>query len=204
MMTGKCGIISGGERDTLSGIEDCGLIIACDKGYEYARAAGVRPGLLIGDFDSYTGPLPEDIPRLDLPAEKDDTDTMAAVRYARAQGYGEIRIYCALGGRADHLLGNIQALSFCAERGVRASIVGGCCRIDVIKNSVISLEEQNGYFSVISLSDVSTVTIENAKYELSDARLTNSFPIGVSNRWKIGEARVKVKDGTAAVIRVKE
>ena len=37
MMTGKCGIISGGERDTLSGIEDCGLIIACDKGYEYAR-----------------------------------------------------------------------------------------------------------------------------------------------------------------------
>jgi len=101
-------------------------------------------------------------------------------------------------------LGNIQALSFCAERGVRASIVGGCCRIDVIKNSVISLEEQNGYFSVISLSDVSTVTIENAKYELSDARLTNSFPIGVSNRWKNGEARVKVKDGTAAVIRVKE
>lgn len=204
MMTGKCGIISGGERDTLSGIEDCGLIIACDRGYEYARAAGVRPGLLVGDFDSYTGPLPEDIPRMDLPAEKDDTDTMAAVRYAIAQGYGEIRIYCALGGRADHLLGNIQALSFCAERGVRASIVGGCCRIDVIKNSVISLEEQNGYFSVISLSDVSTVTIENAKYELSDARLTNSFPVGVSNRWKNGEARVKVKDGTAAVIRVKE
>ena len=56
MMTEKCGIISGGERDTLSGIEDCGLIIACDKGYEYARAAGVRPGLLVGDFDSYTGP----------------------------------------------------------------------------------------------------------------------------------------------------
>ena len=82
MMTGKCGIISGGERDTLSGIDDCGLIIACDKGYEYARAAGVRPGLLIGDFDSYTGPLPEDIPRLDLPAEKDDTDTMAAVRHS--------------------------------------------------------------------------------------------------------------------------
>ena len=129
---------------------------------------------------------------------------MAAVRYAIAQGYGEIRIYCALGGRADHLLGNIQALSFCAERGVRASIVGGGCRIDVIKKSVISLEEQNGYFSVISLSDVSTVTIENAKYELSDARLTNSFPIGVSNRWKNGEAWVKVKDGTAAVIRVKE
>lgn len=204
MTTGKCGIISGGERDILNGIEECGFVIACDKGYQYARDAGVRPDLLIGDFDSYTGPLPEDIPRLSLPAEKDDTDTMAAVRYAIAQGFCELRLYCALGGRADHLLGNIQALSFCAKRGVRAAIIAGGCRIDVIKDSDISLEEQNGYFSIISLSDVSTVTIENAKYELSDALLTNSFPIGISNRWKNGEARVKVKDGTAAVIRVKE
>ena len=200
----KCGIISGGERDILNVIEECDFIIACDRGYQYARDAGVRPDLLIGDFDSYTGPLPEDIPRLSLPAEKDDTDTMAAVRYAIAQGFFELRLYCALGGRPDHLLGNIQALSFCAERGVRAAIIGGGCRIDVIKDSDISLEKQNGYFSVISLSDVSTVTIENAKYELSDARLTNSFPIGVSNRWKNGEARVKVRGGTAAVIRIKE
>ena len=57
---------------------------------------------------------------------------------------------------------------------------------------------------MISLSDVSTVTIENAKYELSGALLTNSFPIGVSNRWKNGAARVRVRNGTAAVIRIKE
>ena len=204
MTAAKCGIISGGERDTLNGIEECDFIIACDRGYQYAREAGVRPDLLIGDFDSYNGPLPEDIPRLSLPAEKDDTDTMAAVRCAIAQGFCELRLYCALGGRTDHLLGNIQALSFCAERGVRAAIIGGGCRIDVIRDSDISLEKQNGHFSVISLSDVSTVTIENAKYELSGALLTNSFPIGVSNRWKNGAARVRVRNGTAAVIRIKE
>lgn len=200
----KCGIISGGERDTLSGAEDCELLIACDRGYLYAMEAGLRPDLLVGDFDSYTGPLPEDIPRLELPEEKDDTDTMAAVRYAAARGYGELSIYCALGGRADHLLGNIQALAFCAERGVGAYIVGSRCRIDVIKNSVISLEEQEGCFSVLSLSDACAVTIENAKYELSGARLTNSFPLGVSNRWKKGAALVKVEGGAAAVIRIKE
>ena len=199
---GCCVIFCAAEFDALARpLEKDDYILAADGGLKHTRKLGIEPNEIIGDFDSlgFTPPGAEV-----FPVEKDDTDTMAAVRYAIAQGYGEIRIYCALGGRADHLLGNIQALSFCAERGVRASIVGGCCRIDVIKNSVISLEEQNGYFSVISLSDVSTVTIENAKYELSDARLTNSFPIGVSNRWKNGEARVKVKDGTAAVIRVKE
>ena len=199
-----CGIISGGERDALRGIEECALVIACDKGYQYAMEAGVRPDMLIGDFDSYTGPLPNDIPRLSLPAEKDDTDTMAAVRHAIGLGFFELRLYCALGGRPDHLLGNIQTLAFCAEHGARAAIIGNACRIDVIKNSALSLEEQEGYFSVISLSDASTVTIENAKYRLVDAALTNSFPIGVSNRWESGAARVTVKSGTVAVIRVRE
>ena len=75
-----CAIISGGRRAPLDGIENADWIIACDKGYQYGGEAGVRPQLLVGDFDSYTGSLPADIPILDLPVEKDDTDTMAAIR----------------------------------------------------------------------------------------------------------------------------
>ena len=77
-----CAIISGGQEDTLCGIEAADFIIACDRGYVYARNAGIRPDLLVGDFDSYRGALPADVPVLDLPVEKDDTDTMAAVRWA--------------------------------------------------------------------------------------------------------------------------
>ena len=93
-----CAIISGGQEDTLCGIEAADFIIACDRGYVYARNAGIRPDLLVGDFDSYRGALPADVPVLDLPVEKDDTDTMAAVRWAVSEGFAEIRLYCALGG----------------------------------------------------------------------------------------------------------
>jgi hypothetical protein len=91
-------IVSGGRFSPLADIEKCGYIIACDRGYEYLREAGLRPDLLVGDFDSYTGPLPRNVPRLDLPVEKDDTDTMAAIRHAVTVGCGEIWLYCAMGG----------------------------------------------------------------------------------------------------------
>ena len=119
-----CAIISGGQSDDLGGIRDADFIIACDRGYAYAKEAGIRPDLLVGDFDSYKGERDKRVPVLDLPVEKDDTDTMAAVRWAVSEGFSEIRLYCALGGRLDHLMGNIQALGFACERGVKASLLG--------------------------------------------------------------------------------
>ena len=124
-----CAIISGGEADDLTGISDADFIIACDRGYAYAKAAGIRPDLLVGDFDSYTGALDKTVPVLDLPVEKDDTDTMAAVRWAVSEGFSELRLYCALGGRLDHLMGNIQALSFACAHGLRASLLGQDARL---------------------------------------------------------------------------
>ena len=90
-----CAIISGGQSDDLTGIHEADFIIACDRGYAYANAAGIRPDLLVGDFDSYKGERDKRVPVLDLPVEKDDTDTMAAVRWAVSEGFSELRLYCA-------------------------------------------------------------------------------------------------------------
>lgn len=49
-------IVSGGRFSPLTDLEKCGYIIACDKGYVYLAERGLRPDLLVGDFDSYTGP----------------------------------------------------------------------------------------------------------------------------------------------------
>ena len=55
---------------------------------------------------------------------------------------------------------------------------------------------QNSVFSVFCLgADAEGVTIENAKYPLTDAVLTADFPLGVSNHF-IGQAvRVAVRCG---------
>lgn len=44
-------------------------------------ALQVRPGLIVGDFDSHDNPL-LDVETIVLPCEKDDTDTVFAVKEA--------------------------------------------------------------------------------------------------------------------------
>ena len=54
-----------------------------------------------------------------LPVEKDDTDTLAAIRAGLEQGCGLFSIYGGTGGkRLDHTLANLQSLLFLRRRGV--------------------------------------------------------------------------------------
>ncbi len=200
-----CVIISGGEEDDLSGVQGADFIIACDRGYAYAKAAGIRPDLLVGDFDSYRGALDKTVPVLDLPVEKDDTDTLAAVRWAVSEGFSEIRLCCALGGRLDHLMGNMQALGFACERGVKASLLGRDARIFLLKNDSITIPPLPGYsLSVLALTDrAENVCISGVKYPLHGALVTNTFPIGVSNEWE-GAAKISCGDGILLVINAKK
>ncbi len=196
-----CAIVSGGSFSPLDGIGRADFVIACDKGCEYTAACGVKPDLLVGDFDSYTGEKPEGVPVLGLPCEKDDTDTMAAVRYAVGEGFDEILLYCALGGRLDHLIGNIQAGAFAAKNGVRFTIVDSRNLIYIIGGGSVAPEMREGFsLSVLALSDVCEgVTIRGAKYGLENATITNTFPIGVSNERR-GDVTVSLKNGILMVI----
>lgn len=196
-----CAIVSGGAYSPMRGIEECDFVIACDKGYAYLQQDSRKPDLLVGDFDSYSGPLPPDVPRLDLPVEKDDSDTMAAIRYAVEQGYRELRLYCALGGRLDHLLANLQASSFAVEHGLRVQIVDAANTLYLFTKGRITVPEQKGYsLSVLALSDICTdVTIRGGKYPLEHATVHNTFPIGVSNEWR-GAVEISVESGILAVI----
>ena len=200
-----CAIISGGQSDDLAGIRDADFIIACDRGYAYAKEAGIRPDLLVGDFDSYKGERDKSVPVLDLPVEKDDTDTMAAVRWAVSEGFSELRLYCALGGRLDHLMGNVQALGFACERGVKASLLGRDAQIFLLKNDAVTIPPLPGYsLSVLALTDrVEHVCISRVKYPLQDALVTNTFPIGISNEWE-GTANISCGNGILLVINAKK
>jgi thiamine pyrophosphokinase len=105
----NCMIVSGAPVAGQLPITKDEYVIACDAGVGHAVKAGIKPDLLVGDFDTYKEALPEGIPVLTAPSEKDDTDTMMAVRYALEQGFERIRICAALGGRLDHSIGNLSA-----------------------------------------------------------------------------------------------
>lgn len=198
-----CAVISGGEYTEMNDIRDCRSIIVCDRGYEYAVRDGITPTLIIGDFDSLSCELPTGIDIVRLPIEKDDTDTMSAVRHALDLGFKHIRIYCALGGRLDHLYANIQTAAFAAERGANVKLCGKDTEIYVFSDRALTLPACEGRsLSVFSVTDISRgVSIRGAKYSLEDATVTNTFPIGTSNEWYgANDVEIEVKEGILAVM----
>jgi len=177
-------------------------IIACDAGVGHALATGIQPDLLVGDFDTYKETLPEGIPVLRAPAEKDDTDTMMAVRYALAQGYEKISMCAALGGRLDHSIGNLSAAAYVAERLGSCYVYGVQETVILLYNSGICLKRVPGSFvSVFSWTeDAKGVSYRGLKYPLNDATLTREFALGISNEFADEVAEITVKDGILLII----
>ena len=203
-MARKCILVSGGEYHPLSQPQPDVFVIACDRGYESCLRSGIVPDLVIGDFDSYAGRVAEGVPVLRLPAEKDDTDTMSALRYAAAEGFEEVRLYCALGGRLDHTLSNLQALGWAAEHGIFAAIESPDCRVFALRDAALRLPRREGFsLSVFALTDRCRVTIRGAKYPLEEAEIGSRFPIGVSNEWAADEAVVTAHEGTLLIMESK-
>ncbi|MCR5777434.1 MAG: thiamine diphosphokinase [Lachnospiraceae bacterium] len=204
----KCFIVGAGDffgLDVLPDGDD--YIIAADGGYDYLERLGIHPDLVIGDFDSRSGEIPEHENILELPVMKDDTDIGAAVCAGFEKGYTEFHIYGGTGGsRFSHTMANIQLLANIAEQGGRGFLYGQTEISTVILDSEFVYPAQDkGYISVFSLSDASEgVSIKGLKYELEDATLKNTFALGVSNEFKGEEVSIKVDTGTLLIVYEKE
>lgn len=178
------------------------LVVAADAGYQACLRAGIVPDLLLGDFDSME--VPEDFPHVRrLPVEKDDTDTLAAIRTGLEQGCGEFYIYGGTGGRRlDHTLANLQSLLFLRRRGARGWLYGDDFVWTVIENEALEVPGavEWGLFSAFCLGDRAEGVDETGfQYPLRDAVLTPDFPIGVSNHILEPAARIAVRRGALAV-----
>ena len=180
---------------------DTDLVIAADGGYASLKKLNVKPDLVVGDFDSL-GEAPENENIIKHPVKKDDTDTLLAVKIGLEKGFKKFVIYGAIGGRLDHTIASLQTAAFIAENGGRAFICDATHTVTAIKNSSISFKrKESGIVSIFALSGIAKgVTVEGLLYELNDAELTPSFPIGVSNEFIDKESIVTVKDGMLTII----
>ncbi|MCR4588315.1 MAG: thiamine diphosphokinase [Lachnospiraceae bacterium] len=187
------------------------LVIACDGGYDYCCMVGIQPDLIIGDFDSVSEHVKSQIESIaeeklaeviTLPVEKDDTDTMAALRIGIERGYKDFRIYGALGGRVDHTMANFQSLVFLLDHGAKGYILSHDTMVTAVRNDTVKFHPgMEGIVSLFPLeSEISHVTIRGLKYECEDLTITNGFPIGVSNSFIGREAEICIGNGTALVM----
>ena len=190
--------------------EDCGvdfspqagdLVIAADGGYRLLRESGIRPDLVIGDFDSL-GAAPEGEQVITLPVVKDVTDTWAAIELGKQRGYAAFRLYGCTGGRMDHTLANVQTLAVLAAQGMQGWLVSETQEITAISGKTVFFDQRcSGTVSVFAHTDRCTgVTIRGLQYELENAELTNRFPLGVSNAFVGRAAEISVKEGILVLV----
>lgn len=204
---GKCILVCAGElgMETIP-IEKEDFVIAVDGGLGYCTALRIEPDLILGDFDSVGEREAETIASLQaqdsrrlvrLPREKDDTDTIAALKEGLRRGYTEFRIYGGMGGRFDHTFANIQALLFLRNHGAKGCLADSVGEMHILKNEKICFPRgRKGILSLFSLVEESRgVTIEGMKYLLDQATVRNDFPVGISNEFIGEEASVAVEQG---------
>ena len=198
----SCYIIGAGEDYGLDFVPAEGdLVIAADGGLERLRTAGIKPNLIIGDFDSL-GRVPQEENVLVLPTVKDVTDTWAAIDLGKERGYTCFRLYGCTGGRFDHTLANIQTLAALAAEGNQGFLVDRTQVITAVGPGTVEFgPERRGFLSVFSHTDRCTgVTLKGLKYELENAELTNRFPLGVSNEFLSQPAAVTIGEGIAVLV----
>ncbi len=196
-----CFIFGAGERTPMPLLPFEGsVVIAADGGLDFLRSAGISPDYIIGDFDSL-GEIPTGGKVTVLPKEKDVTDMWAAAEKGIDCGCNSFVIYGGTGGRLDHTLANLQLIARLSKRGFETRLYGNGYVISAVTNGELEISGEAGeYVSVFALSDVCEgVTIENLKYTVENYRLTNDFPLGVSNEFTEKTAKISVKGGTIAV-----
>ncbi len=202
-----CHIFAGGDIADLSFIEmqHEDMIICADRGYKYVKQLGIAPNIIVGDFDSYDSDLPDEIEIHRSVPEKDDTDTILALKLAIERGADNVKIYGALGGRFDHTVANIQTLKYASEHGCNAEICDSDNIIMLQENVEREYTAMEGwYFSVFAYSpEIHIARLSGVKYPLEKVVIKNTFPLGVSNEIIAEKAILSIENGTALVVRSK-
>lgn len=208
----RCVIIGGGEIKNFAYdrklIRQDDFIIAADRGYARCQQMNIKPSLLLGDFDSYDGLIPEDCPVMEYPVEKDDTDTMLAIKVALERGFEELLLLGMCGGRLDHTIANIQSVVYAAVHGAKAAMMDEDLYITALcGGQEVTVPNREGFvLSVFAHSDrCRGVTLTDLYYPLEDGEISNTFPLGVSNHFLPGkDAKIFLKEGIAVIICTRE
>ena len=204
----RCVIIGGAEiarYDQVKSYLSTGdYAIYCDSGLRHREALELAPDLIVGDFDSHPDPrLP--VETITLPREKDDTDTVYAVKEALKRGFEDFLLLGVVGGRLDHSLGNVSILLYLDSLGKRGLIVDDYSEMEIVSRQEAEAGPEFPYFSLLNISGTARgITLENAKYPLTDAEIRCDYQYGVSNEPLPGKtARICLKEGRLLLIRVR-
>lgn len=179
--------------------------IAVDGGYRFFEKTGIKPDILIGDFDSLTK-IPTDLPPktrvMSYPEHKDKTDTHLALELCIKEGAVDIDIVVPHFGEPDHYLGNLMLLKMVSRKSkkVRARIVNFNYQIILLENNQAEFNKCIGdTVSVIPFEKRIELSCSGTDYEANRISINPGDSRSLRNRITGQKAVFRVM-GTAFVI----
>jgi thiamine pyrophosphokinase len=191
-------------RQTIASAE---LVIAADRGAATALQYGRVPAVIVGDFDSLDALSMQKIQEqgsqtIQVPVEKDETDTELAIDTAIQHGATNITLLGALGGaRFDHTMANILLLA--DFQNVALRIVDGPTTCWLLRSpGHTSIDGEAGdLLSLFPLTaDAVGITTTNLYYPLHNNTLRFGKPRGASNALTQPHAEVSLSQGLLLLI----
>ena len=203
----KAVIIAGGndimQNDISCILKEADYIVCADSGYDNCKKMNISPDMIIGDMDSVKE-IPQSIPQLRVPAEKDLTDTQLCIDVLYDKGYRNITLLCALGGRCDHMFANLMLLGYAFDKGIQLVIKNDTETVFLCKNTCLLNIEDGKTFSVFPVGGTCCGVYEKgSKYPLEDADLPVFGTLGISNEIIGDSAEIGLKSGKLMVIQTK-
>jgi len=203
----RCVIVGGADIGNYGYIRELLLdddyVVFCDSGLKHLPHLRREPDLIVGDFDSHENPQ-LDAETIVLPREKDDTDTVYAVKEAVQRGFDEFLLIGVVGARLDHTLGNVSILLYLDAMKKKGRIIDDYSEMEIVSSRPVSVCGRYSFFSLLNITGCARgITITGAKYPLSGAEITSEYQYGISNEVLPGEtATVSVNSGKLLLVKV--
>lgn len=174
-------------------------LVAVDRGLLHLDALGLKPSMMVGDFDSIDPHIRakyDGVPELKLRVDKDETDLEAAIHAVRDIPYEYGAILAGFGGRADHLMGHLQIL---ARQPCRLALEGpqgvifaisperGNVHVRTLPGQTVSIYPLGG--------SASGITSRGLKWELNDLAM-DFYTFSQSNVAIGADVEISVDEGT--------
>ena len=183
------------------------FIICCDGAARNMTQTKIKPDIIIGDMDSLEPFLlesfkKEGIKTIEHSAQKDFTDTELALDYALKLNAEKIFIWGALGGRIDHILGNVFLLLKGKKAKIKTYFIDEYAEAFLPREEVIFNDAMGCIVSLLSLSyKVEGISLRGFAYLLNNETLYMGETRGLSNYINESTAKIEFCSGDLLVIR---
>ena len=184
------------------------LLIAADGGAAHCDMIGLRPHIVIGDMDSISPHLREDLSSkgvefIIFEKDKDQTDLELAISYAKKQGVMDLILFGLTGNRIDQTLANLLLLARDEWGKMTIAAIDGPDQLFFLRGrQECSIDGNPGdLLSLIPLTEkVEGVSSQGLRWHLANAALYLGSTRGISNEMLSTSARVSIRDGKLLLV----